>query len=216
MIKAVLFDFDGTLINTNDLIFQSYNHAFQKVFHRDIKLEEFLKFYGRPLRKSIIEEYGDDGYNLVEKYRVFNAENHDRLIKKFPGTTEGLILLKENNIKLGVVTSKRKEMVLKGIDFLEYGNMFDALVTLDDTTKHKPDPEPILRGCEILGTDPKNTIYVGDSIFDIIAGHAAGTKTCAVKYSLTSKEELLSHNPDYYCDTIFDFAKKIIQENKYE
>lgn len=213
MIKAVLFDFDGTLIDTNELIFQSYNYAFKRVYGRAVKNEEFIRLYGRPLRKSLIEDYGDDGYKLIDEYREFNEKNHDLLVKSFEGTTEGLVLLKENGIKLGVVTSKRLWMVLKGIDFLGYKDMFETLVTLDDTVKHKPEPDPVLKGCEMLNELPENTVYVGDSVFDLMSGKAAGTKTCAVKYSLTSEEELLKCNPDYFSATIFDFAKEIVREN---
>lgn len=148
MIKAVLFDFDGTLINTNELIFESYNYAFKKVFGRNIKNEEFLKLYGRPLRNSLIEEYGIYGDELTNRYRFFNAENHDKLVKSFPGTYEGLYLLKENGYKLGIVTSKRLHMVMRGINFLSLNDLFMAIITPDDTEKHKPDPEPILLGCK--------------------------------------------------------------------
>jgi len=216
MIKAVLFDFDGTLIDTNELIYQSYDFAFKKVFKRNIKNEEFLKLYGRPLRKSLIEDYGEAGYELIDFYRSFNEENHDRLVRTFSKTTEGLFMLKENNIKLGVVTSKRLGMVMKGIDFLGYNDFFEALVTLDDTEKHKPLPDPVLKGCDILGVKPIDTVYVGDSVFDLVSGHAAGTKTCAVKYSLTSEKELLSYNPDYFCQSILEFSKIIVKENNHE
>lgn len=216
MIKAVLFDFDGTLIDTNELIYQSYNYAFQRVLDREIKKDEFIKLYGRPLRKSLIEDYGDVGYSLIDEYKAFNEENHDRLIRGFDNTTEGLILLKKSGVKLGIVTSKRLRMLLKGIDFLGYNDIFEVLVSVDDTTKHKPYPDPVLKGCEKLGINPSDTIYVGDSIFDLISGHKAGTKTCAVSYSLTAKEELLKQNPEYFCDSILDFAKEVIKENKYE
>lgn len=216
MIKAVLFDFDGTLIDTNELIYQSYNYAFKRVFGRPVKNEEFLRLYGRPLRKSLIEDYGDDGHRLIDEYNCFNEENHDLLVKSFDGTTEGLLLLKESGIKLGIVTSKRLRMVSKGLEFLKYTEMFDAVVTLDDTVRHKPYPDPVLKGCEMLGISPEYTVYVGDSVFDLMAGHAAGTKICAVEYSLTSKEELLKCAPEYFCETIFGFAKDVIRENLYE
>jgi len=213
MIKAILFDFDGTLINTNDLIFTSYRHAFKTVQNREIKMPEMLEMYGRPLAVSL-EKYGEDKEKLYKAYREFNANSHDELIKKFEGAAEGVKKLKELGLKLAVVTSKRIDMLRKGIDFLGLTGCFDALVTPDDTKKHKPDPEPVLKACELLGVEPKNAVMVGDSIFDIKAGINAGAKTCAVKYSMTEHSVLLDLGLDYFVDTIIEFADIIEKEIK--
>lgn len=211
MIKAVLFDFDGTLINTNDLIFTSYRYAFKTVQNREISIEEMLQMYGRPLRLSL-EKYGDDKEELYKVYRDYNAKMHDELIKKFDGAAEGVKKLKECGIKLAIVTSKRIDMLKKGIEFLGLTGYFDVLITPEDTKKHKPDPEPVLTACERLGVSPSEAVMVGDSVFDIKAGIAAGCKTCAVKYSLTDKNLLLDLGIDYFVDTISEFADKIINE----
>ncbi len=216
MIKAVLFDFDGTLIDTNDLIYKSYCYAFNKIYGRDIKKEEFLNLYGRPLTEALSETYGVDGKEILKEYQIFNEENHDKLVKAFPGAVEGLKYLKEHGIKIGVVTSKRQSTLEKGINFLGINGIFDVLITPDDTKKHKPNPEPVLLGCEKLCEKPENTVYVGDSVFDIKAGIAAKVKTCVVSYSLTEKEKILKLNPDYFVDSIYEFAEIITKGNGYE
>lgn len=210
MIEAVLFDFDGTLIDTNDLIRKSYNYASNKVFKRDITDEEFFSLYGKPLIDSVKEKYGDAGDKFLEYYFEFNEKNHDIIAKEFDGAYEGLVKLKENGFKLAIVTSKKYKSLMWGINLLNYGDIFDVLITPEDTKLHKPNPEPILIGCEKLGVNPENSIYVGDSVFDLKAGKAAKTKIAAVSYSLTDKSELLSFNPDYYINSVKQLADILI------
>ncbi len=188
MIKVILFDFDGTLINTNDLIFKSYEVAFQEVFNRKIEMEEILTLYGKPLYPSLMK-YGEEGERLYQIYREYNEIHHDELVKTFPGVYEGIKALAKNGYKLGIVTSKRIHLVKRGLDILGLFDMFEVIVTPDETKETKPHPEPIFFGCEKLGVEPQNAMYVGDSVFDMQAGQAAGTELCAVKYSVTPKED---------------------------
>ncbi len=201
MIKAVLFDFDGTLINTNDLIFKSYEIAFEAVFNRKITMKEILTLYGKPLSPSLMQ-YGKEGERLYHIYREFNETHHDELAKPFPGVFDGIMQLSQMGYKLGIVTSKRIPLVKRGLEILNLSDMFDVIVTPEDTKETKPHPEPIILGCQKLGVLPGDTIYVGDSIFDMEAGQAAGTKLCAVKYSVTPKQDLLKFNPDYFVNSI--------------
>lgn len=205
MIKAVLFDFDGTLIDTNELIFKSYEVAFLEVFNRKIEMDEILTLYGKPLYSSLMK-YGEEGERLYNVYREFNSNNHDSMVKAFPGVYEGIRKLTKNGYKLGIVTSKREHMVKRGLDILGLDDAFDILITPDDTEHTKPHPEPVLCGCARLGFLPEEVIYVGDSVFDLEAGQAAGTPICAVKYSVTDKEELLKYKPEYYVDSIEELA----------
>ncbi|MCX7714982.1 MAG: pyrophosphatase PpaX [Clostridia bacterium] len=209
MIEAVLFDFDGTLINTNDLIFASYSHAFRTVLGRDITMEEIHALYGKPLYSSlgIYGEYQDALHNA---YREFNQKHHDELIQYFDKASEGVKRLKNCGYKLAVVTSKRLPTLLRGIHLLGLDNYFDALITPDDTIRHKPDPMPIFAACEKLNVRPADSVMVGDSVFDLECGKRAGTKLAAVKYS-TTFDKLLEFNPDFVVDNILELAEKIIQ-----
>ncbi len=208
MIKAVLFDFDGTLINTNDLIFESYRVAFKKVLNREISMDEILSLYGKPLYSSL-EVYGSAREDLYNTYREFNAKHHDQMVNPFEGVYDGVKHIKDMGMLTGIVTSKRLHMVERGLNILNMSDMFDVIITPDDTQKTKPDPEPILKGCEKLDVLPENTVYVGDSVFDLEAGRRANTEICAVKYSVTPHEKLLEFNPEYFVDTIEEFAKKL-------
>lgn len=208
MIKAVLFDFDGTLLNTNDLIFASYEHAFQQVLGRGITDEEIHSLYGRPLYSSL-EVYGQYQDELYRIYREYNESNHDALVKKFPGAEEGVYLLKQHGYKTAVVTSKRQETLKRGLRVLGLEHMFNGLITPDDTPRHKPDPMPVLLACERLGVLPEECIMVGDSIFDFECGKRAGTQLAGVNYS-TTRKQLLAYEPKYMVDTLLELAKKII------
>ena len=213
MIKAVLFDFDGTLIDTNELIFESYRIAFRAVLDREIDMEEILTLYGKPLFSSLMK-YGEAGKRLYEVYREFNENNHDTIAKPFDGVFDGVKLLRDSGFLIGIVTSKRLHMVNRGIEkILNLDGMFDVIVTPDDTEKTKPDPEPVLYACNKLNILPNEAVYVGDSVFDMQAGAAAGTKLCAVKYSVDKPEKLLQYKPEYYVDSIAEFAKKLIRES---
>ena len=205
MIKAVLFDFDGTLINTNDLIFDSYRTAFRQVLNRNVDDAEILSLYGRPLYASLME-YGDVGEALYYAYREFNESRHDSLAKAFEGAVEGVNSIKKQGYITGIVTSKRLELVERGLKLMNLTDAFDVIITPEDTEKAKPDPEPILCACRKIEINPCEAIYVGDSEFDLAAGKAAETKIAAVKYSMTSYERLLEFKPDYFIDSIEDLA----------
>ncbi len=208
MIKAVLFDFDGTLINTNQLIFDSYQEAFKRVLKRDITQEEILNLYGKPLYSSL-EIYGDAREELYRIYREFNESRHDSLAKAFDGAVSGVNKLVEKGYLVGIVTSKRLRLVERGINIMGLGGKFNVIITPDDTEKAKPDPEPVLCGCEKLGILPSEAIYVGDSEFDLAAGRAAGTQICAVNYSITPVEKLNEFNPEYFINSIYELAERL-------
>ena len=213
MIKAVLFDFDGTLIDTNDLIFQSYRTAFKSVLDRDISDEEILTLYGRPLRGSLME-YGEPWERLYNAYRDFNETRHDDLAKGFEGAAEGVRLIREMGFKTGIVTAKRLHMVKRGLSIMGLEDAFDVIVTPDDTDKSKPDPEPVLCGCKKLNVLPGETLYVGDSIFDMQAGKAAGALLCAVKYTLTPIDKISAFKPQFFVDSMTELADLLRSEGK--
>lgn len=211
MIKAVLFDFDGTVINTNDLIIESYKYAFRTVQKREVDLDEILGLFGRPLVASMHEDYGDDGDALVKTFRDFNESRHDDIVTAFAGVPENIIAIKNAGYKIGVVTSKRREMLLRGINLIGLKDVFDVLIGAEDTKEHKPDPEPIYKACDILNVLPSESFYVGDSVFDIICGKNAGCLTAGVSYTLTDPEKLKAAGMDYFVKDIWDFDKTVLK-----
>ena len=136
---------------------------------------------------------------LLDSYRLHNEENHDALIREFPGVEESLARLKAAGVRVGVVTSKRRfsvDMALK--NFPGLGDVVDQWVTMEDTTEHKPRPEPLLKGLELLGNVPREqAAYVGDSPFDVAAAKAAGVESVAVSWGAFSEDALRAAEPDH-------------------
>ncbi len=199
MLRAALFDFDGTLVDTTDLIYQSMRHASGEVLGREISREILMANVGQPLPRQMELLSAEHAGALLDSYRLHNEENHDALIKEFPGVEEALGRLREAGVGVAVVTSKRRfsvDMALKMFPGL--GEVVDAWTTMEDTTEHKPRPEPLLNGLELLGDIPREeAAYVGDSPFDVAAAKAAGVTSVAVSWGAFTEEALREAGPDH-------------------
>ena len=204
MLRAALFDFDGTLVDTTELIYQSMRHATGEVLGREIPRETLMANVGRPLPRQMELIDAARAEALLESYRLHNEEHHDALIQEFPGVEASLARLRSAGVKVAVVTSKRRfsvEMALKSFPGL--GEVVDRFVTMEDTTEHKPDPEPLLKGLEFLGgVPPEEAAYVGDSPFDVAAARAAGITSVAVSWGAFSENTLRSAEPDHLVEDI--------------
>jgi pyrophosphatase PpaX len=199
LLGAALFDFDGTLVDTTDLIYQSMRHATGEVLGREISRDVLMANVGQPLPRQMELLSAEHAGALLDSYRLHNEENHDALIKAFPGVEESLARLKAAGVRVGVVTSKRRfsvDMALK--NFPGLGDVVDQWVTMEDTTEHKPRPEPLLKGLELLGNVPREqAAYVGDSPFDVAAAKAAGVESVAVSWGAFSEDALRAAEPDH-------------------
>jgi pyrophosphatase PpaX len=199
-VSAALFDFDGTLVDTTEMIHQSMRHAASSVLGRDdIPRGTLLANVGQPLPRQMELIDAEKAELLLEAYRRHHEEHHDDLIGEFPGIEEALARLRSAGVRVAVVTSKRLvsvEMALKGFPGLR--DVVDRFVTMEDTTEHKPNPEPLLRGLELLGNVPKDeAVYVGDSPFDVEASKAAGLTSVAVSWGAFSEDTLRAAEPDH-------------------
>lgn len=209
MIKAVLFDLDGTLINTNDLILKSFKHTFKKMLNLEPTVEEITMNYGKPLQE-IFKKYDEDKIeDMISCYRKINLQLHDDECKEFVGVDLMLKILKNRGIKLGVVTSKKGDMAERGAKLMGIYEYFDIFITPEVTKKHKPEGEPVLKACVDLNVKPSETLMVGDSPYDILAGKNAGAKTCGVTYTALPIEKLRESNPDFYVDKPLEIIELI-------
>jgi pyrophosphatase PpaX len=204
VLRAALFDFDGTLVDTTDLIYQSMRHASGEVLGREISREVLMANVGQPLPRQMELLSAEHAEALLDSYRLHNEENHDALIKEFPGVEKALGRLRAAGVGVAVVTSKRRfsvEMALKSFPGL--GEVVDQWVTMEDTEQHKPRPEPILKGLELLGDIPREeAAYVGDSPFDVAAARAAGVASVAVSWGAFTEEALRAAEPDHLAPDI--------------
>ncbi|WP_346930654.1 pyrophosphatase PpaX [Clostridium sp.] len=209
MIKAILFDLDGTIIDTNELILTSFNYVLNNYLGLNIRKEEIVESFGIPL-KDVMDHYAKErAEELVDEYIRYSLESHDKYIKSYDHVEEGLIKLKNEGFKLAIVTSKRRGTALRGLNCFDLEKYFDVIITPEDSKKHKPDGEPVLKACEALKVKSEETIMVGDSHNDILCGKNAGSKTCLVNYTALNVEKIKAYNPDFIIDKIEDLIDLI-------
>ncbi|HSK16479.1 MAG TPA: HAD-IA family hydrolase [Gaiellaceae bacterium] len=178
----VLFDLDGTLIDSGSIILASFRHATRTVLRREIPDAELAALVGgsniRDQMSALDPEQADE---LVRVYREHNEPLHDEL-EAFEGIEQILAELHAQGRRLGIVTAKRRVTVDLAFAVLPLERYFAAVVTSDATERHKPHPEPVLAALEQLGAEPAEAAFVGDSPFDVGAGKAAGVFTIAVAW----------------------------------
>jgi len=219
LIKAILFDLDGTLIDTNELIIESFQHALKKHLNRDIPREEIVKTFGEPLIEAMKRYDEENVEEILSIYRKYQETRHDVLAKECGGVTDGIIALKDIGMKIALVTSKRRPMTERGLNLISLNQYMDVVVAFEDTENHKPTGGPALKACELLGVKPDEAIMVGDSHFDILCGKDAGCYTCLVSYTALPLDETMSYEPDFIIDSISELAdicKNINEEPEYE
>ncbi|WP_160677829.1 pyrophosphatase PpaX [Clostridium sp. C8-1-8] len=212
MIKAVLFDLDGTLLDTNELIINSFKYTFKSMLNIDVSDEEITKNFGSPLYVSFKNYTEDRIEEMIKVYRDYNEERHDTMCYAFDGVEILLSSLKQMGIKLGIVTSKRRSLAEKGLKIAGIYDYLDIIITPEDTENHKPHGEPALKACKELGISTKEAIMVGDSHFDIMCGKNAGCYTCGVEYTALPITYLKEQNPDYFVkrpEELVDVVKNI-------
>lgn len=211
MIKAVLFDLDGTLLDTNELIYRSFCHTFKSVLNKELPKVEITRLYGKPLEKSLVKYTKDteELKRMIKEYRDYNEEHHDGMCGPFEGVVELLETLKKKGIKLGIVTSKRKTVAERGMKLGGIYEYMDVIISPEATEKHKPEGEPAMKACEILGVEPKEALMVGDSSYDLLCGKNAGCLTCGVEYTALEVQDLLDVNPTYMVKKALDILELV-------
>jgi pyrophosphatase PpaX len=195
--RTVLFDLDGTLIDSGGIILASFRHATRTVLAREIPDDELVAAVGGSSIYDQMRTFDPDRVEeLVRVYREHNTPLHDGL-EAFPGVHDVLERLKDQGRRLGIVTAKRRKTVQLAFDRLGIERFFDAVVTTDDTELHKPHPEPVLHALGLLDSDPDEGTFIGDSPFDVQAGKAAGVFTIGVSWGkIHPPERLLDHGAD--------------------
>lgn len=216
MIRAVLFDLDGTLVNTNKLVLASFKYTLEKHSSSYPGDDEMVKHFGEPLITTMEGFDSKNAQKLFNTYREYNEKIHDDMVEKIDGAEETVRKLKAMGVKVGVVSSKRRPMVDRGLRVTGLEGLMDVIITPEDTKKHKPEGEPVLKACELLDVDAENSLMVGDSHFDILCGKNAGAKTCAVKYTALPFDSLLKYKPDCVIENMIDLIDIVNNENSKE
>ena len=210
--KGILFDNDGTLVDTELLILESMRYSTRKVLGRTIPDEELMRKVGQPLAVQM-RDFTDDvalQEEVLRVYRTYNHAHHDQVVKAFSGVARGLAQLAEAGCVLGVVTSKLHALAWRGLETTGLSPYLACCIGADDCDRFKPDPAPVVLGCQSIGLDPSDCLYVGDSPFDLQAGNGAGCDTAAALGGMFGADELRAESPTFECATFDELVAKVL------
>ncbi len=216
--KAVLFDFDGTLMDTNQVIINSWQYAFNKLTGKDGDINEIIKSFGEPIKITLERFFGgteEDIEGFVKIYREYQANCFEDEIVLFPGIYDMLFKVKEQGYKMAVVTSRLSNSTYEGLRKFGILDLFDVVITADDTTAHKPDPEPLNIALAKLGVKAEEAVMVGDTRMDMGCAKNAGVTSVLVGWSLSIADEgaIEEHSPDYIIKEAQDMLKVLEELN---
>ena len=217
-IKGILFDLDGTLVNTTPLILESFRHTF-KEFGLPVPADsELVAGFGLPMRTAVTaympEEMADE---FCDAYRAYQRTRHDELIEDIDGVAETLSALAERGIKMAVVTSKKRPAAIRDLGCYDLVKYFDTIIACDDCAENKPLPGPSLMALKQLGLSGAECLAVGDSPFDLQSARGAGCQTAAVRYTSFNWDYILTEGkPDYVLNKMTDLLTLIDTLNKQE
>jgi pyrophosphatase PpaX len=206
---AVLFDLDGTLIDSIELILNSARHAFRDRSGHVPDDAEWRRLIGMPLEASFRRYASDDAdvAALLAKYREYQLANHDRLVKCYDEVVETVDFIRAAGHPVAIVTSKTTTMTRRGLDVSGLGAHFDMIIGCDVCERHKPDPQPVQIALQRLGYAPDEAVFVGDSVYDMLAGNAAGVTTIAALWGPFTREDLAASQPAHYLKRMGDLPR---------
>jgi pyrophosphatase PpaX len=207
---VVLFDLDGTVVDSGAIILASMRHATREVLGRDFDDDELMQAVGGPGLEAQMAVFAPERVDeLVRVYRAHNEPLHDEL-EACAGMEDVLVRLHELGRRLGVVTAKRRQTVELAFASVPVAHLFETVVGGDETEKHKPDPEPLLLAAQRLGVAPTDCAYVGDSPFDIRAARAAEMYAVAVTLGrIHDRSKLEREEPDAIVDTAEELFARV-------
>jgi pyrophosphatase PpaX len=196
-LDCVLFDLDGTLIDTLDLIRASMRHATHTVLGAPLPDEVLMRNVGVPLAAQMREFSPQRADELLAAYRAHNDRVHDSMVREYPGVDRALEEIAAMGLRMGVVTSKLHHVARRGLDRFSLMRFFEVLVGSDDVKVHKPDPHPLLHAAELMGLSPSRCAYVGDSPHDMTAACGAGMVAIAATWGVSASDRLREAGAQY-------------------
>ena len=208
--SCVIFDIDGTLTQTNDLIFDTFNHVTEKYLRQSFTPAEIIAMFGPPEEVAIERLVGaDQGTAAMADFIAYYDHQFPIKAEAYEGIKEVVQQLHERGIKLAVFTGKGRSTTLITLDKIGIGECFDIVVTGSDVTNHKPSSEGIRKILDFLNVLPGNALMVGDAVSDIKAAHEAGVAVAAVLWDSYGKEKIMDMKVDYLFHSVQEFARWI-------
>lgn len=208
---AVLFDLDGTLIDSIGLLLASVRHTFAGREGRAPTEEEWIAGIGTPLAEQLrpFVESDDDAGALVDRYRTYQRQHHDKLTTTYDGVLDTLEQLYNWGHPMGVVTSKSNEMMERSLRHAGLDVYMQTMIGCDSCAVHKPDPFPVRMALDELGYEAHEAVFVGDSPHDIASGNAAGVTTIGALWGPFTRNQLAPYKPALYLDQITELPRLV-------
>lgn len=198
--KAIVFDLDGTLIDSIPLISLSFEHTFDRL-GIPWGQGEVLNTIGLPLRDVAKHYAPDNAEEFLSIYAEFQVKTQEKLLKPFPEAKKTLSRMQEKGYRTGIVTSKRRKATRESLSITGLDKYLEVVVAVEDAGRPKPNPDSLLSALEQLDTPPAKSVYIGDSIYDIITGKNAGAATIGVTWGIAVKDDLKKQQPDFLVDS---------------
>jgi len=210
LFKGIIFDIDGTLTSTNQLIFSSFNHIAEKYLGKTFTDDEIISLFG-PTEDVILKEWCGENFNAAKiDYYNFYRSNHS-MADLYPGILELLKHLKEKDVLLSIFTGKGRQASLITLEELRIIKFFDLIVTGDDVNNHKPSSEGILKFLNKFNLNAGEVLMVGDSISDVKASKEAGVQIASALWDSYAVEKIKTLGSDYYFNTVQELSEFIIK-----
>jgi pyrophosphatase PpaX len=209
--KGIIFDIDGTLTSTNELIFASFNHITEKYLGRKYSPEEIVSLFG-PTEDQILKDMCGENFEQAknEYYNFYRCNHH--MADLYPGIKEILAQLKKKNILLSIYTGKGRKAAIITLNKLEIHDYFDLIITGDDVQDHKPSAEGINKFLEQFSLRKNEVLMIGDSPADIKAANSAGVKIASVLWDSYAKEKVLQLKTDFIFHSVEEL-KMFLEKN---
>jgi len=208
--EGFIFDIDGTLTSTNELIFATFRHVTEKYLNKKVTDEEIIAMFG-PTEDVILKDWMNDDFEDARKdYLEFYKAKHHLLADIYPGIKEILKYIKSKNIPLSIYTGKGRKSSLITLEKIGVIDLFDMIVTGDDIEGFKPSPEGINKFVESYNLNREKVLMIGDAPADVTAARNAGVKIASVLWDSYAKDKVLKMNSDYIFETVDDLMKFLV------
>jgi pyrophosphatase PpaX len=208
--RWVVFDLDGTIVNTIPLIIASYDHALWNVLGEHADPVEARGWIGQTLYDTFHRRYPGQADALIDAYVEFNLREMATLLEQYPGIPELLAEMRAAGIHFGVATSKRRRSAELTLAQSGLSEAIEVTVAMEDTGSHKPDPAPLRLALELFGAEPAQAVYVGDAVVDVRAAQAAGMAQIAVTWGAGRGEDLLAAQPTAVVDAVAELRALLL------
>lgn len=206
-ITCIIFDLDGTLTSTNELIYATFNHVSEKYIRKVFTPSEITAMFGPPEEIAIERLIGNEQLDdAMDDFYTFYEKHHPRMANAYEGIREMLEFLKSRGILLAIFTGKGKRTALITLEKIGIKNFFDLVVTGSDVQNHKPSAEGIRKVMQRFGLQPEQVLMVGDAVSDVKAAHEAGVQIAAVLWDSYGKENVLKMEVDYLFHSVTELV----------